>query len=77
MDGRKEQQQQRNARRIGDTEKIVFHGWDEVIKNYEASTQRFSHYSFSALAECFCGQVLITRGKFGKPLEPGVQSKTK
>ena len=39
--------------------------------------QRFSHCSFSALAQCFCGQVLVTRGKFGKPLELGVQSKTK
>ena len=32
--------------------------------------QRICRCSFSALAECFCGQVLVTRGKFGKPLEP-------
>ena len=30
-----------------------------------------------ALAECFLRPGVVTRGKFGKPLEPGVHSKTK
>ena len=56
---------------------FVCHSFQGKLNAFNVVSQRSSHCSFSALAECFCGQVLVTRGKFGKPLEPGVQSKTK
>ena len=45
-----------------------------VLSSAGPKAQRFSHCSLELLLSVFLWPGLVTRSKFGKPLEPGVQS---